>query len=110
VHEVEPLEHSMEEQQRYVLDRLQQASRIPFATLVERRSKGFVIATFLAILELARQRYLRIELASSRTDFAVSERAEQPLQPEDPAMDPLSPASGDGAPDGPPGGSEDGGR
>jgi len=98
VHEVEPLEHSMEEQQRYVIDRLQHEARIPFATLVDGQSKGFVIATFLAILELARQHYLRIELAQSRTEFAVSEREAQPLQPDDPALGNLPEGSGDGAP------------
>ncbi|MFB6246945.1 MAG: ScpA family protein [Salinibacter sp.] len=97
VHEVEPLEHSVDDQQRYVLTRLSDTARLSFQSLVRTRSKGFVIATFLAALELARQHYLRIELDDSSTDFHLVEREEKPLQPEDPALDQLSAPSGDGA-------------
>jgi len=97
VHEVEPIEHSVEEQQQYVLDTLMDQPRVSFRSLVERRSKGFVIATFLAVLELARQHYLRLELSEDSSDFDVAEREEQPLQPEDPALDEVNPPSGDGA-------------
>lgn len=96
VHEVEPLEHSVEEQQRYVLGRLVEESRISFGRLVEDGSKGFVIATFLAILELARQHYLRLQLLDGKTDFAVEEREDQPLQVDDPALE-LPEPGGDGA-------------
>lgn len=99
IHEVEPLKHSVEEQQRFVIERLQREPRIAFASLVERRSKGFVIATFLAVLELARQHYVRIELQANRTDFSVTEREAQPLQPNDPALGDLPGATGDGAVD-----------
>jgi len=98
VHEVEPLEHSVEEQQRYVLDRVMEEPRITFATLVRRRSKGFIIATFLAVLELTRQHYLRLDLSAGPADFAIEEREEQPLQPEDPALEDMPAPSGDGAP------------
>lgn len=96
-HEVEPLEHSVEEQQQYVLNRLMDESRISFRRLVRAQSKGFVIATFLAILELARQHYLRIQISSGKTDFAVEEREEKPLQPEDPALEDVQVPGGDGA-------------
>jgi len=86
VHEVDRIEHSVEEQQRYVLDRIQKEGDVPFETLVEGTSKGFIIATFLAILELTRQRYLRLELSQSRSGFSVVEREEKPLQPNDPAL------------------------
>lgn len=100
VHEVEPLEHSMEEQQEYVLDRIREETRVSFRTLCRRRTKGFVIATFLAVLELARQRYLRIELTEDRSDFTMAEREDKRLQPDDPAIDDMP--SGDGAlPEGP---------
>jgi len=96
-HEVEPVEHTIEEQQRYVLDRLVDESEVPFRNLVKGRTKGFVIATFLAVLELARQHYLRLHLASGQTDFVVEEREEKPLQPDDPALEEMPPSSGDGA-------------
>lgn len=98
VHEVEPLEHSIEEQQRYVLDRVMEEPRITFATLVQRRSKEFIIATFLAVLELTRQHYLRLDLSAGPADFAIEEREEKPLQPDDPALDDMPEPSGDGAP------------
>jgi segregation and condensation protein A len=72
--------------------------RIPFSTLVRRRSKGFIIATFLAVLELTRQHYLRLDLSAGPADFAIEEREEKPLQPEDPALSDLPEPSGDGAP------------
>ena len=97
VHEVEPLEHSVEDQQQYVLDRLTEESRVSFRSLVRDQSKGFVIATFLAVLELARQHYLQIDIDGGGTDFSLAERDEKPLQPEDPALGEMSHPSGDGA-------------
>ncbi len=82
-HEVEPLEHSVEEQQQYVLDRITEEPEVSFRTLVRERSKGFIIATFLAILELTRQHYLRLEARQGRPDFMVRERDEQPIRPDD---------------------------
>jgi segregation and condensation protein A len=71
VHEVEPLEHSVDEQQTYVMQRIMTERRVSFRTLVQDRTKGFVIATFLAVLELARQRHIHIALSDSPSDFAV---------------------------------------
>jgi segregation and condensation protein A len=96
IHEVEPVEHSVEDQQRYVLDRLVEESEISFRGLVKQRSKGFVIATFLAVLELARQHYLRLQVSKGRTDFVVAEREQKPLQPEDSALGDVPQPSGDG--------------
>ena len=39
--------------------------------LVERRSKAFVVATFLAVLEMARQRLVTLALGSSSVEFYV---------------------------------------
>lgn len=61
-HEVEPLEYSIEEQQRYVLERIQDKEQVAFSELVHKQPKAFIIATFLAILEMARQRHVRILL------------------------------------------------
>lgn len=97
VHEVEPLEHSVEEQQEYVLNRLIEESRISFQRLVKGHTKGFIIATFLAILELARQHYLRLQLREDQVDFEVEEREEKPIQPDDPALQEVPEPGGDGA-------------
>jgi len=97
IHEVEPVDHTVEDQQRYVLDRLSSESRVSFRNLVKQRSKGFIIATFLAVLELTRQHYLCLRLADRQTNFIVEEREEQPLQPDDPALQDVPQPSGDGA-------------
>ena len=86
VHEVEPLEYSVDEQQEYVLQALRGGDRVSFRSLVRRRSKGFIIATFLAVLELTRQHYLHLELSEDAESFALQEREEKPLQPDDPAL------------------------
>jgi len=96
-HEVEPVEHTVEDQQRYVLDRLVNESRVSFRELVQRGTKGFVIATFLAVLELTRQHYLYLRLPEEQSDFVVEEREEKPLQPDDPALEDVPQPSGDGA-------------
>lgn len=97
VHEVEPLQHSVEEQQQWVLDQIMTESRTSFRSLVRNQSKGFIIATFLAVLELTRQHYLRLDLSQGNADFTVTEREEKPIQPDDPAIHDVSTRSGDGA-------------
>jgi segregation and condensation protein A len=96
VHEVEPIEYTVEEQQRYVMRRLDQESHVPFRDLVRRKSRGFVIATFLALLELARQHHLRLQVEEDASDFVVEARTEQPLQPETSDQNDLSRSRGDG--------------
>lgn len=97
VHEVEPLEHTMEEQQRYVVRRLDRDSQVSFRELVRGESRGFVIATFLALLELARQHYLRLQVQDSVSDFFVEAREDQSFQPEDPTQLDVPQPQGDGA-------------
>jgi segregation and condensation protein A len=111
VHEVEPLQHTIEDQQRYVLERLRNASPLSFRALVRGQSQGFVIATFLALLELTRQQYLRIEVGTAAADFRVEARegaglgadAEPPHNLSSPQGDgSVDPAGGAEATDGPP--------
>ena len=73
-HEVERIAYTMEQQQEYVVQRLAAGEAVSFAALVATRAKAFVIATFLAVLELARQRKLRIALDTSRMDFHLEPR------------------------------------
>jgi segregation and condensation protein A len=70
-HEVEPLKYSVEEQQQYVLERIQSEPDVPFSDLVRNQPKAFIIATFLAILELTRLHYIGLVIEESRTDFRV---------------------------------------
>lgn len=98
IHEVDSPDHTVEEQQQYVIHRLSTESQISFRDLVHGKSRGFVIATFLALLELARQHYLRIQLLEEPSSFVIQEREEQPLQPDDPALQNVPEPLGDGAP------------
>lgn len=74
VHEVEPHQYSIEEQQRYVFERLDTGGAVPFSSLVRARSKAFVIATFLAVLEMARQGHLHLLLEATRQDFHLQKQ------------------------------------
>jgi chromatin segregation and condensation protein Rec8/ScpA/Scc1 (kleisin family) len=66
------LRYAPEEQTAYVLERILREPRVSFRALVRRRAKGFVIATFLAVLEMARQRivHLALEAAGGEDDPA----------------------------------------
>ncbi|MFB6097598.1 MAG: ScpA family protein [Salinibacter sp.] len=103
VHEVEPVEHTVEEQQRYVMRHLDQEPRVSFRDLIRQRSRSFVIATFLALLELARQHYLRLQVQDDVSDFFVEARSDRPFQPDDPAQEDLPHPQGDGSIQGEPG-------
>ena len=95
-HEVEPLQHTVDDQQEYVLDTLSTASRVSFRDLVRDESKGFIIATFLAVLEMARQHHLRIELRADATDFVLSAREDTPEDPDAATFGALGAPTGDG--------------
>lgn len=75
VHEVERVEYSVEEQFDVVLGALTATKRIAFRALVAKRTKPYVIATFLAILELARQHQLHLYAGERMEEFYL-ERAE----------------------------------
>ncbi|HHP7237831.1 MAG TPA: hypothetical protein ACFCU0_05305, partial [Longibacter sp.] len=84
----EPLRYSIEGQQEFVLERLLSEPRVRFSELCRSRSKAFIIATFLATLELARQQYLYVEIHSDDAiDFTLVQREEQPLIEDDPGVE-----------------------
>lgn len=99
VHEVEPIEHSVEEQQRYVLEQIEGQPKSSFRSLVKGRPKGFIIATFLAILELARQQFIHLrcsEASAQRGTFRVAKREGAPKL-QDASSDSAPTVSGDGS-------------
>jgi len=96
VHEVEPVEYTVEEQQRYVLRRLDRESEVSFHALVQSQSRGFVIATFLALLELARQHHLRLRVGDTTSNFVVEAREGTSFQVEGPDSQNLPSTQGDG--------------
>lgn len=76
--DIEPFEHTVKQQQEYVLTQLQSGRRMAFRALVHDGSKAFVIATFLAVLELARQQHVRLLLIEGAADrFYVKRRARE---------------------------------
>jgi segregation and condensation protein A len=62
--------YTLEDQQRYVLERVA-AGPVSFVALVAHRSKPFVIVTFLAVLDLLRQQAVRLRLGVRAEDFAI---------------------------------------
>lgn len=70
VHHVERVVYSVVEQRAFVDAWVAARGRAAFSDLVRARPKGFVIATFLAVLELAREGTVRLRL-SGRSDFFV---------------------------------------
>lgn len=59
-HVIQGLEYNIETQRAYLLHTLTPEAPLSFADLVEDRPKGFIIATFLAILEMVREQVLRV--------------------------------------------------
>lgn len=78
-HAVAREEYNIEEQQRFVLDLLETSRKVSFSNTVRGRSKTFIITTFLAILELARQQRVLLLLPDEEpVDFYLEGR-----EPED---------------------------
>lgn len=64
--------YSVEAQMRYVQEQLRNRAASSFSALVAGRPRGFVIATFLAVLELARQRRVWLRLLDGKEDFLIA--------------------------------------
>lgn len=77
-HEIVREEYSVEEQQQFVLDRILSEPMISFHDLVRQRSKAFIVATFLAVLEMARQRLVTLSFAAAGRDFFVMRPEAEP--------------------------------
>jgi segregation and condensation protein A len=75
--------YTIEDQRRYVLDRLA-AGPASFTALVADRPKPFVIVTFLAVLDLLRQQAVRLLIGVRAEDFAI-EVNPVPVAPAPPA-------------------------
>ena len=69
---MDTLNFTVAEQRKFVMDwvRLQQSGR--FGTMVKGRAKGYVIATFLAVLELAQHEEIIITPDPAEDDFIVA--------------------------------------
>lgn len=76
VHAVERKEYSVEEQWEYVLGRLDGIPKVRFRALAQRKPKGRIIATFLAVLEMARQGVVSLAITEAADDFYVARGAD----------------------------------
>lgn len=70
-HSIEPFEFTVDEQAGMIQGRLKIDDLISFSKLVDLKSKSFIIATFLAILEMVRDRRIRIVLKEHAEDFLL---------------------------------------
>ncbi|NND72675.1 MAG: segregation/condensation protein A [Rhodothermales bacterium] len=77
-HQIEGESYSIEEQQTFIVSELKIHRRQSFVQLVKRRSKAFIITTFLAVLELARNGVLEIAIMGEAEDFELI--ASQPIE------------------------------
>ena len=78
---LESVDYTVEQQRGYVLEQLAKRGRVAFVELARHWNKGFIIATFLAILEMAQRGLVRLSPTASADDFYV-ERAPAVDQPE----------------------------
>lgn len=76
VHALEREDYSIEEQQMFIIARLQELGRVGFGPLVSRRSRAFIITTFLAVLELARQGVVLVLVPEDPTEFYLESAAD----------------------------------
>lgn len=89
VHPVRTPEYSTEQQQAYLLERVRGEAAVPFEALVAGRPRAFVVATFLALLELVQLRTLRLLLGPDPDSFRVVRADRPPAPPRSQPADPV---------------------
>ena len=72
VHAVGHPEYAVETQQEYVREQLRKQGRLTFVALARHRHKGFIISTFLAVLEMARWGEVSLTMTPAGDDFFVT--------------------------------------
>ena len=83
-HAVAREEYHIEDQQEFILEILEREKKVSFAKTVGGRSKAFIITTFLAILELARQQRVWLYVPEHQpVDFLLEEREPEEDSDED---------------------------
>jgi len=85
-HLVRATDYSVEEQREWLREHFQSHDPVSFAEIVANRSKRFIIATFLAILEVVRDGTFRLLLGPSTQDFYLARTNEEPSE-EQPSAD-----------------------
>jgi segregation and condensation protein A len=75
VHAVERVHYSVEEQRQWLLEKLRHGDTVSFRSLAIGQPRGFVIAVFLAVLELARLGDVWLRPVEGPADFVVERPA-----------------------------------
>jgi segregation and condensation protein A len=81
LHPVRPYTHTVEEQQAYLLSAVAEGQKPSFVALMEDRPRPFVVATFLALLEMVQRRVLRVMEGASADDFRLALHDPPPVHP-----------------------------
>ena len=72
VHRVEKVEATIEQQSEYILNTLQQKGKQSFISLcAEVKQRVIVVITFLAVLEMIKEKQIRLYLGDNPTEFYV---------------------------------------
>ncbi len=77
IHPIRRFDYTVEDQQAYLIDALRARGQRSFVSLVADKPRPFVIATFLALLEMAQRHVVRIIPGTSPDDFLLA-MAERP--------------------------------
>jgi segregation and condensation protein A len=73
-HLVRATDYSVDEQRDWLRDNILAGEPISFVELVSNRPKSFIIATFLAILEVVREGVIGLMIGPSTEDFFIARR------------------------------------
>ncbi len=77
VHSIEVESYSVEQQQAFLRTSIDNGERHSFVEIATGRTKPFIIATFLAVLEMARTGLIDIFLAGDASDFHIQLKAQE---------------------------------
>lgn len=78
-HPVRRYDYTVEAQQAFVLEQLRDGRRPSFASLVAERPRAFVIATFLAVLDMAHRRAILLLPGTTPDDFRLAAAEPPPV-------------------------------
>ncbi len=85
VHDVAREEYSIEQQRAFLLERLEADESLSFATLVASRSRPFIVATFLGVLELVQAQQVRVHIPEENPiDFYLALHRPESDEPDSP--------------------------
>ncbi len=73
---------TVEEKTELLLELLKKAKRLSFLSVTQGNTKQHIVATFLAILDMVKNRFICIEQGDEDEDIAITERTEEKIEAE----------------------------